>query len=321
MSADVTLVLVTYNQADTAAAAARSCLSQEGRPIEIILSDDASSDSTYAVLERAAAAYTGAHRVVLNRNERNLGIAGHYNRLFSIASGELIINAAGDDISLPGRVRRVVQAWEQTGRRVDLIAHALIEMSIDGVDGDTIHVDDLAHWRGAEDWVVKRPYVIGAGQAWTRRLLDRFGPMAEDITYEDQTLTLRALLSGGALTIDEALVRYRRGGHSGKARGMTRDAVLQRMRVQNSRHLADLMQMRRDAQLAGAASIDAAMQQELARQCYLQHLLAAGDDWRARWRTLVSAAPGVPAGWRWRKFAGVSLAGFTALKHRLRDQR
>jgi glycosyltransferase involved in cell wall biosynthesis len=317
----ISLVLLTYNQADTAADAARSCLAQEGPPIEIILSDDASADGTCRVLEQVALAYDGPHRVRLNCNERNLGIAQHLNRLASLASGELIVEAAGDDLSLPGRVQRIAQAWEQTGRRADLIAHALIDMSSDGRDQGTIRVDDLARWRSADDWVTRRPHVIGAGHAWTKRLFDRFGPLADGIAYEDQVLTLRALLSGGALTIDEPLVRYRRGGTSGKARGTTRDAVLERMRVQNARHLAELLQMRRDAQLAGASGVDATLQPELARQSYLQRLLAADDDWGKRVRTLVGAGPDVPALWRWRKFAGVSFAGMTALKHRLRERR
>jgi len=321
MGADISLVLLTYNQADTAADAARSCLAQEGPPIEIILSDDASADGTYGVLERVALAYSGPHRVRLNRNERNLGIAKHFNRLVSIAAGQLIVEAAGDDISLPGRVQQVAQAWEQTGRRVDLIAHALIDMSSDGVDRGTIRVDDLARWRSADDWVARRPYVIGAGHAWTRRLFDRFGPLGDGIAYEDQVLTLRALLSGGALTIHEPLARYRRGGTSGKARMATREAVLERMQVQNNRHLAELTQMRRDAQLAGAWTIVETLQRELARQSYLQRLLAARDDRGGLLRTMFSAGPEVPVGWRWRKFTSVSLAGMTALKHRLRDRR
>ena len=55
----------------------------------IPLSDDASPDGTFAVMQAMAAAYAGPHRVVLNRNARNRGLIGHLNRVMELAGGRL----------------------------------------------------------------------------------------------------------------------------------------------------------------------------------------------------------------------------------------
>jgi glycosyltransferase involved in cell wall biosynthesis len=57
-------------------------------------------------MKEMAASYNGPHKVILNRNEKNLGIGGDINRIMEIAQGELIIGVAGDDISLPERTKK-----------------------------------------------------------------------------------------------------------------------------------------------------------------------------------------------------------------------
>lgn len=317
---DITLILLAYNQQATVAQAAASCLAQSGEPIEILLSDDASSDDTGALLASAAASYRGPHQVRVNRNPHNLGIGAHLNRLVELARGELLVVAAGDDISLPDRVARVRAAWDATQRRADLIAHHLSDLDEHGVVGKTIVVDDLAQWRSAEAWVQRRPYVIGAGHAWTRRLFQRFGPLDAGVAYEDQVLGFRAVASGGALTLPEPLVQYRRGGTSARPDSFTAASVRERLRVQNSRHLAETRQLLADARsIRCGATVVNRLEAELRRQDYLASLLAAPDAY-ARLSVLFKAG-GIDPSWRWRKFWSTSLVGLAALKHRRRASR
>jgi hypothetical protein len=134
----------------------------------------------------------------------------------------------GDDISLPERASVIAQAWEATGQRADLLACNVIDMSFAGKDLGTIQVDDLSKWRDVEDWARKRPHVIGAGHAVTRRLFERFGPLQPGVMEEDQVNTLRAVCSGGGISIRQALVRYRRGGvSSGIRQGSGQDFLHQ----------------------------------------------------------------------------------------------
>ena len=187
------LLLLAYNQERYAEEAARSCLAQESEPLEIVFSDDASSDRTHDILRSVAADYRGPHRVVVRRNETNLGITGHYNRLVEESCGELLITAAADDTSHRERAARLLAAWDATGGRADLISSHLVDVDAAGVEHGVLKVDDLAASGGVDGWLRHRPFIIGAGHAFTRRMMRAFGPLDPAIHHEDQIMVFRAL--------------------------------------------------------------------------------------------------------------------------------
>jgi glycosyltransferase involved in cell wall biosynthesis len=207
---------LAFNQEAFIREAALSCLAQDCEPIEIIFSDDASSDGTYAILEQVASEYLGPHQLVVRRNTSNLGIGGHYNLMCEVSRGLLLITAAGDDISEPHRVRRLLQAWDSQNGEPDLISSYLTRMGSDGAISDTLKVDDLSLWRSPEQWLAKRPFVIGAAHAFTKRLHEEFGPFSSQLSFEDQVMSFRASCLGGGLTVAEPLVKYRDGGISSR---------------------------------------------------------------------------------------------------------
>jgi GT2 family glycosyltransferase len=312
----LSLLLLVYNQAGTVEQAVNSCLAQQGETIEVVLSDDASTDDSYLRLQHLAAKYHGPHRVLLNRNPHNLGIGAHLNRLVEISHGELLVVAAGDDESLPLRCQRLADAWEAAGRRPDLLASPLNDLGADGSLHGVVSVDDLGPWT-LDRWLCERPHVIGAAQAWTRRAFERFGPLHPHIAYEDQIMTFRAMAGGGALTLPDALVNYRRGGTSAKARPLTAQGVRERMQVQNQRHLAEVEQLRRDAEVAGLATrVHPALQGEWDRQRCLRDLLAA-PGWSAAFAQ-AAHYPALPRPWRLRKLLAVQLAAWSAWTNRRR---
>lgn len=294
------MILLACNQQSTARAAAESCLAQLGEPLEIVLSDDASGDGTFAELQAAAAAYRGPHHVRVRRNPVNLGIGAHYNQLLVETAGELLITAAGDDISVPHRAQSLRGAWEASGKRLDLMASHFIDMSLDGALGAHVKTDDLAQLTVVR-WCARRPYTVGATHAFTRRLMQRFGPFIEDVWYEDQSMALRALAGGGAITLQEPLVHYRRGGTSRWPSTHRGAQLVHWVRTQNRRVLAEIRQHTLDARLAGIEpEVTAALAPMLARETYLAAMLDAPSD-AERWQACRSAGA-LPMGWRLRKF-------------------
>jgi glycosyltransferase involved in cell wall biosynthesis len=211
-----TLVLLVYNQRKWLKDAVAACLNQECEKIEIILSDDASNDGSYELMLDIAERYVGKHVVRVRKNEKNLGIGGHYNRLIDESTGELIVTAAGDDISLPNRVDELLKAWDDSGQKADLISSYVSDMTVSGeVVGNKI-VSDLSLWDKPEKWTRKRPYVIGASHAFTKRMHHFFGPFHPDLAYEDQVMAFRASCLGGGITVKKVLLSYRQGGVSSK---------------------------------------------------------------------------------------------------------
>jgi len=310
------LLLLAYNQERFVEEAARSCLAQASEPLEIVFSDDASSDRTHAILASVAAGYRGSHRVVVRRNEVNLGITGHYNRLVETSSGELLITAAGDDTSHRERAARLLAAWDATGGRADLVSSHLVDIDVDGVEHGVLKVDDLAAVGGVDGWLRHRPFIVGAGHAFTRRMMQTFGPLDPATHHEDQIMVFRALAAGGAVTVDAPLVRYRRGGISAtpasRSVEQTRAWRIRRLRQE----IAEREQLMRDALVAGCGdAVAAALEPLRVRQVYLDRLYGAGSA-LGRLQALFMAGGPAPA-WRFGKWLQAST---TALQWRAKRQ-
>ena len=221
----VTLILFAYNQSRFVSEAAASCLAQDyAGPLEILLSDDCSNDNTFDLLEKLANEYDGPHRIRLRRNSVNQGIGEHYNTAIAEANGDLIFTAAGDDISLPFRVTRIVNAWLENACKADLMTSNLRQIDEHGEIGKDIIVSDLSRWKSPAEWIRKRPYVVGAAHAFTSRLHREFGGFLPELVYEDQVMAMRAAMTGGGLKIEEELVLYRQGGVS-QTKGSIRSAT------------------------------------------------------------------------------------------------
>jgi len=108
----VTFALFAYNQEKYIREAVEGAFSQTYEPLEIILSDDCSSDRTYEIMQEMAEGYRGSHRVRLRRSEVNRGLGIHIRYVVEIARGYLIVVAAGDDVSLPHRTISLVELIE-----------------------------------------------------------------------------------------------------------------------------------------------------------------------------------------------------------------
>jgi hypothetical protein len=235
------------------------------------------------------------------------------------ARGDLIVLMAGDDISLPQRVARTAQAWDEAGERPELIASHVVDMSFDGVDLGNTSVDDLAKWATVQDWARRRPYIVGAAHAVTRRLFEQFGPLSDDVAHEDQVHTLRAICRGGAITVAEPLLRYRRGGMSGGLQHFTGAEFVLRGQRQNDKHVALHRQWLADAQSAGCLDlVKQATRREHDRELFIQALLKVPD--LAGRLNVTRAAPQIDLSWRLRKLIYWQWPAVAATVRRLQAQ-
>jgi glycosyltransferase involved in cell wall biosynthesis len=110
----VTFAIFAYNQEKYIRAAVEGAFAQSYSPLEIILSDDCSTDQTLAILDEMARHYRGRHRVMVRSNRSNLGT---YNHLLAVAResrGELLVVNAGDDISYPKRAAKLAEQFAES---------------------------------------------------------------------------------------------------------------------------------------------------------------------------------------------------------------
>jgi hypothetical protein len=197
-------------------------------------------------------------------------------------------------------VVRQLATWEATGRRADLIASHVLDMDPQGGLHGIIRVDDLGQWTSLSQWAARRPYVIGATHAFTRRLMEQVGPLDPQIFYEDQIMVFRALAMGGAVTVDAPLVHYRRGGTSMRPEFDCPADFLRWAQRQRRREIAEMQQLLRDGRQLGCETlVHAHVTLKLAQSRYLYALSETTTNTQ-RWQ-LASQSRDLPCWWRWRK--------------------
>ncbi len=214
----ISFYVVAYNQEKFIAEAVSGALAQAWSPLEIVLSDDCSDDATFEIMKTMANDYKGSHSIVLNRNERNLGVGAHINRIIQLCKGEWIVASAGDDVSAPERTQRLYEWWTVHGCKAGLVYSNIIEIDEEGA---ILYERDFQnevpggcrgrhlHWDYRERLEMKTPPVHGAAFAYHRRLFDDFGPLWDGVVFEDGVLNWRAEITGGITLCTDYLVRHR----------------------------------------------------------------------------------------------------------------
>jgi len=97
----ISVIMGLYNCADTLEAAVGSIDGQTYPNWELILCEDGSSDQTWALAQKIRDEHPD--RVILLRNEQNLGLNRTLNRCLSAATGEYIARMDADDLCSPDR--------------------------------------------------------------------------------------------------------------------------------------------------------------------------------------------------------------------------
>lgn len=104
----ITVLMPMRNSETTLCEAVESVLHQTQKDFEFLIIDDASTDETVSILS----GYRDP-RIVLLRNETNLGVAKTLNRGLDAARGSYIARMDGDDICEPDRLERQLDFMER----------------------------------------------------------------------------------------------------------------------------------------------------------------------------------------------------------------
>ncbi len=205
----VSFLLFAYKQEEFVREAIRGAFSQTYEPLEIILSDDCSPDRTFEIMKEEAQAYRGPHRIIINHNEKNLGLPSHINHVFAMAKGDFWVLAAGDDISIPERTESLVNLWKDKKRPVDLVCSYFEEMDVNGkstgfIKKNVIFSPDVS--QPVHKW---KCGATGACVGFSRIIYDKYGPLDTRIIAEDWIFPFRAWLESGMALVEQPLVRHR----------------------------------------------------------------------------------------------------------------
>lgn len=215
----VTFALFAYNQEKYIREAVEGAFSQTYSPLEIILSDDCSSDRTFEIMQEMAAGYKGIHKVKLRKSLKNNGLISHINIASDHFEGDVVFMAAGDDISLPDRV-------------VDCMSVVTDDVYAIFTDFSVLGSPDK-HNETQDDWVEKISLFEitlngggigkGATYAYRKECFSWPAPISTSLFSEDRILPLRASILGNVVYLHRRTVLYRdEAGSFGKALRVTR---------------------------------------------------------------------------------------------------
>ena len=214
----ITLALFAYNQEKFIREAIEGTFSQTYEPLEIILSDDCSSDLTFEIMQEMAAAYEGPHHILLRRSEINLGTALHFSAVGKMSSGKLIVVAAGDDISTPTRTEIIVNSWEQNLRPICALHSGMFVFE----KSRTVGVQKVGPRSTGVREILLHEYIKNRKQlffaptcAYSAELINDFPQMIGGSIIEDGVMNFRTVLRGKFIGINSPLVYVRTENPSG----------------------------------------------------------------------------------------------------------
>lgn len=206
----VSIVLCTYNGEAFLAPQMETLLAQTYPHIEIVVSDDASTDGTYALLETYAAKDS---RINLFRNDKNLGFNKNFEQALQRASGEWCAISDQDDL------------WEQDkiGKMMQHAAgHALVHCSSNQFQtGQGVSKKQKRHYRKFEGTDARKVFLYNTFEGHCllirKDVALRSIPFPDGIYY-DWWLGLQAAVNGGVYWEKEVLTYHRLHGANASSR-------------------------------------------------------------------------------------------------------
>ena len=211
----VSYFMLTYNQEKYVKEAVESALAQTYSPLEIIISDDCSTDSTFEIIKKTVAKYKGPHKVIIRQNEQNLGLSRHFNKVMGMLKGELFVGGAGDDIAFPEKTEKFAEVWLKN-KNITALSSGYKIIDSDGKEIGTRYLEPEGFSSYDIYSEVKNSIWGGCSVAFSARLFKAFGNIRYKDSTEDRVMFRRSILLGKVYRIKEPLIYYRQAGISGQ---------------------------------------------------------------------------------------------------------
>lgn len=196
-----------------------SVLRQQKVMVEILISDDCSSDKTYVIARETilewAAREGGAHRVWLRQGKARLR-RDHLPLLIDRAACDLVCQAHGDDLSHPLRAVTQVGIFS-SNPGITLISVGTVTISSEAGVGATKFADipeTGAHtgFRYSFEQLIRgHEAMIGLCQSWRKSAVGRFSRLDSKLApvSHDRILPFRAALAGQVVHVNVDLLLRR----------------------------------------------------------------------------------------------------------------
>ncbi len=209
----ISAAMCTYNGERFLEAQLRSIARQTSPPMELVVCDDGSTDTTVEIVERFARSAPFPVRLV--RNSANLRSTGNFEKAIGLCKGEAIALCDQDDLWMPNKLAAAAAILDR-------------ESEVAGVFSDALLIDDAgallpgtlwgsvrftaperqAFSRDQSLFLIQRPAVTGAAFVFRSRFRDAILPIPPEWVHD---AWIAAILASVAKlrAIAEPLISYR----------------------------------------------------------------------------------------------------------------
>ena len=199
----VSIAMATYNGEKYLREQLDSIYNQTYKNIEVIVSDDCSTDKTVEILDEYSKQYGLRYFV----NAKNIGYVKNFEIVISICAGDYIALADQDDIWLPEKLEVLLN---EIGHNITIHSDA----ELINKDGEFIKESWTTYYRKSKksemlNYIFDNNNVTGCTSLFKKELLSKLLPFPSDFKYHDAWLSLVSCNNGGIKYLDKSLIKYR----------------------------------------------------------------------------------------------------------------
>lgn len=205
----ISVCIATYNGGAFIKDQIYSILLQLSQNDEIIISDDGSRDSTLNILFSF-----NDSRIRIYKNDGKHGVVSNFENAIKHATGDYIFLCDQDDVWMPGKVKRVMEAFDN----YDFVVHnaEMVDSNLisQGIDFFTLRKTRYGYWQNL--WKMR---YLGCTMAFKSDTLKFILPFPKNILWHDMWAAAILHLKFRRILIGESLMWYRRHGNNASSSG------------------------------------------------------------------------------------------------------
>ncbi len=216
----VSVICLAYNHENFVVETLNSVIQQNYRPIELIIVDDCSLDTTKLEINNWLLSHPEVQFIA---NEFNIGNTKSFNKALKIAKGEYIIDLAADDLLLPSGIQLQINAFQKSKFQNLGVVYGNAEIINEDGSFNSFYFPVDKNGKVVSKRTIGDIYssVLSTGDSICsvstlikKSVFDFLGGYDETLAYEDLDSWIRASREYEFDFIDEVVVKKRTVGNS-----------------------------------------------------------------------------------------------------------
>lgn len=214
MTAQIDILLATYNSADFLAQTIDSVLQQDSTDWRLLISDGGSTDATLEIVDQYAKQQP--EKIILIPSESPLSARENFSALLDKSSSDYVMFCDHDDIWLPGKISKtqaaMQQAQQQYGPQTPLLVFTdskVADQNCNILSNSNLSYQNLNPERLNLNQLLLQNVPSGCTMMINRALVDLSRPIPPQAAMHDHWVSLVAAAFGKIIFLDEPTLLYR----------------------------------------------------------------------------------------------------------------